>query len=109
YARESGVRNLKKHIEKVYRKSALKIIQDIGEEDVLSEDKALTTEGKEAQSAAVTDGTEVQHTPSDQQMEKETTETPRIALKVPESVHVAITRDNLKDYVGPPVFTSDRL
>ena len=28
YCRESGVRNLKKHIEKVYRKAALKIVQD---------------------------------------------------------------------------------
>ena len=42
-------------------------------------------------------------------MEKQTTETPRIALKVPDSVHVSINKDNLKDYVGPPVFTSDRL
>jgi Lon-like ATP-dependent protease len=28
---------------------------------------------------------------------------------VPESVHVTIDKDNLKDYVGPPVFTADRL
>lgn len=39
----------------------------------------------------------------------ETAEKPRVALQVPESVHVSITRENLKDYVGPPVFTSDRL
>jgi ATP-dependent Lon protease len=41
--------------------------------------------------------------------EKETTETPRVSLHVPDTVHVAIDEDNLKDYVGPPVFTSDRL
>ncbi|KAK3646932.1 ATP-dependent Lon protease pim1 [Elasticomyces elasticus] len=109
YARESRVRNLKKHIEKVYRKSALKIIQDIGEEEVLSEDKALTEEGKVAQAAAESDGTEVKDTPGEEQIRKETTEVPRVALKVPDSVHVAITKDNLADYVGPPVFTSDRL
>ncbi|KAK0834303.1 ATP-dependent Lon protease pim1 [Friedmanniomyces endolithicus] len=111
YARESGVRNLKKHIEKVYRKSALKIIQDLGEEEgsVLSEDKALTVEGKEAQAAAATDGTETKDTPSSQQMEAETTETPRVSLNVPDTVHVAITKDNLPDYVGPPIFTFDRL
>lgn len=108
YARESGVRNLKKHIEKVYRKSALKIIQDLGE-DVLSEDKALTQEGKAAQAEAHKDESEVRETPSEEQMEKETTENPRVALKVPDSVHVKITKDNLKDYVGPPIFTSDRL
>jgi Lon-like ATP-dependent protease len=34
YARESGVRNLKKMVEKIYRKVALKIVQeDLGEED----------------------------------------------------------------------------
>src|SRR5690606_6740032 len=45
YCRESGVRNLKKQIEKVYRKSALKIVQELGE-DVLPEGEALTEEGK---------------------------------------------------------------
>ncbi|KAF2452719.1 Lon protease C-terminal proteolytic domain-containing protein [Lineolata rhizophorae] len=106
YCRESGVRNLKKQIEKVYRKSALKIIQDIGE-DILSEDKALTVEGKEAQEEASKDNTDVKETPEN--MDKETTEQPRVPLKVPDSVHVAIGKDNLKDYVGPPVFTADRL
>ncbi|KAJ9669718.1 ATP-dependent Lon protease pim1 [Coniosporium apollinis] len=106
YCRESGVRNLKKQIEKVYRKSALKIIQDLGE-DVLSEDKALTEEGKAAQLESSKDTTDVKETPEN--IENETTETPRIALKVPDSVHVSINKDNLKDYVGPPVYTSDRL
>ncbi|SMQ51239.1 unnamed protein product [Zymoseptoria tritici ST99CH_3D7] len=106
YCRESGVRNLKKQIEKVYRKSALKIIQDLGEE-VLSEDKALTEEGKAAAEESKKDDTEVNVTPEN--IEQETTEVPRVALNVPDSVHVNITSENLKDYVGPPVFTSDRL
>jgi len=106
YCRESGVRNLKKQIEKVFRKSALKIVQDVGE-DVLSEDKALTEEGKVAQQEAAKDETDVKETP--ETIAQETTEKPRVALKVPDSVHVRITKDNLKDYVGPPVFTADRL
>lgn len=106
YCRESGVRNLKKQIEKVYRKSALKIIQDLGEE-VFSEDKALTEEGKAAQEASRKDTSDVKNTP--ESIAKETTETPRTGLQVPEGVHVNIDRGNLKDYVGPPVFTSDRL
>ncbi|KAI4835467.1 lon protease-like protein [Aureobasidium sp. EXF-8845] len=106
YCRESGVRNLKKQIEKVYRKSALKIIQDLGE-DAFPEEKALTPEGKEAQAAAAKDTSDPKETPSD--IEKETTETPRVALSVPSSVNVRVTKDNLKDYVGPPVFTADRL
>ena len=106
YCRESGVRNLKKQIEKVYRKSALKIVQDIGEE-VLSEDKALTQEGKAAQEESKKDDSDVKTTSTN--VENETTETPRISLNVPDTVHVSISKDNLKDYVGPPVFTADRL
>ena len=106
YCRESGVRNLKKQIEKVYRKSALKIIQDIGE-DILSEDKALTEEGKAAQEESKKDQSDVKET--SENIANETTEIPRVSLKVPDSVHVSIGKDNLKDYVGPPIFTSDRL
>ena len=106
YCRESGVRNLKKQIEKVYRKSALKIIQELGE-DVLSEDKALTEEGKAAQKEAELDETDVTQTPVN--IANETTETPRVKLTVPDSVQVDIGKHNLKDYVGPPIFTSDRL
>ena len=106
YCRESGVRNLKKQIEKVYRKSALKIVQDLGE-SVLPEEEALTEEGKAAMEESKKDETDVKETPEN--IEKETTETPRVSLHVPDTVHVTIDKDNLKDYVGPPVFTSDRL
>ncbi|KAL8923122.1 MAG: hypothetical protein Q9208_004806 [Pyrenodesmia sp. 3 TL-2023] len=107
YCRESGVRNLKKQIEKVYRKSALNIIRDVGEEDVLAESAALTDEGKAAQQESAKDDTDVKETP--QSIEKETTPHPRVSLKVPDTVNITIDRTNLKDYVGPPIFTSDRL
>ena len=106
YCRESGVRNLKKQIEKLYRKSALNIIQDLGEE-VFSEDKGLTEEGKAAQAESEKDESDVKETPG--AIENETTPTPRKQMMVPDGVHVSIDRQNLKDYVGPPVFTSDRL
>ncbi len=106
YCRESGVRNLKKQIEKVYRKSALKIVQEVGEE-ALPESAALTEEGKAAQEASEKDTTDVKTT--SENVESERTEVPRVSMAVPESVHVSIGKDNLKDYVGPPVFTSDRL
>ena len=108
YCRESGVRNLKKQIEKVYRKAAFKIVQDLGE-DVLGEEKAITDEGKVAQEEwkKEHENLDPKETPSDQ--EKSTTETPRLALKVPDTVHLSIGKDSLNDYVGPPIFTSDRL
>ena len=107
YCRESGVRNLKKQIEKVYRKAAFKIIQDLGEE-ALPEEEALTDDGKAAQAE------DKEHESPDPaqapiEPEKSTTETPRRGLKVPEEVTLDIGKDSLKDYVGPPVFTADRL
>jgi Lon-like ATP-dependent protease len=106
YCRESGVRNLKKHIEKVYRKAALKIVSEVGE-DALPEADALTEEGKAAQKESEKSESDAKDTPEN--IEKQTTEIPRVALKVPDSVHVSITQENLKDYVGPPVYISDRL
>jgi Lon-like ATP-dependent protease len=106
YCRESGVRNLKKQIEKVYRKSALKIVTDLGE-DALPESEALTDEGKAAQQEAEKDESDVKET--SENIENETTSNPRVALKVPDSVHVSIGKDNLKDYVGPPIYTHDRM
>ncbi|KAH7382401.1 Lon protease C-terminal proteolytic domain-containing protein [Phaeosphaeria sp. MPI-PUGE-AT-0046c] len=106
YCRESGVRNLKKHIEKVYRKAALKIVAEVGE-DALPEAEALTEEGKEAQKESEKDQTDPNVTPEN--IDKQAIEKPRVALKVPDSVHVSITQENLKDYVGPPVYISDRL
>ncbi|KAF3942186.1 hypothetical protein ABW19_dt0209119 [Dactylella cylindrospora] len=106
YCRESGVRNLKKHIEKIYRKAALKIVQDIGEED-LPEEKASIEEGKETQKEDAEKTEEIANPTSEAQ--PVTTETPRAALEVPESVHINIDKTNLKDYVGPPIYTSDRL
>lgn len=111
YCRESGVRNLKKQIEKVYRKSALKIVQDLGEE-VLPESEALTEEGKAALAESEKEKakeTDKKETSATEATEKETTPKPRVALKVPEDLEVVINKDNLKDYVGSPVFTSDRL
>jgi Lon-like ATP-dependent protease len=62
YCRESGVRNLKKHIEKVYRKAALKIVSEVGE-DALPEAAALTEEGKAAQKESEKDETDANATP----------------------------------------------
>ncbi|TGZ81362.1 ATP-dependent protease La [Ascodesmis nigricans] len=116
YCRESGVRNLKKQIEKVYRKAALKIVQELGEEG-LPEAKAITEEGKIAQEVSEKIAEEIEKSgdaaaateKKDVDMEAQTTVEPRVSLEVPASVHVDITKENLKDYVGPPVFTSDRL
>ncbi|KAM5470873.1 ATP-dependent Lon protease pim1 [Microsporum audouinii] len=102
YCRESGVRNLKKQIEKVYRKAALKIIQDLPDEEP-SEETNVREEVRAEQEGNTKGETEAT-------MESASQETPKLeAVQVPSDVHVSIGKDNLKDYVGPPVFTSDRL
>ena len=63
YCRESGVRNLKKHIEKIHRKTAFQIVEN---------DDSATHES-------------------------------------PSQFEVLLNGENLKDFVGKPVFTKERL
>ncbi|KAI0749635.1 ATP-dependent protease La [Daedaleopsis nitida] len=132
YCRESGVRNLKKHIDKIYRKAALKIVRELGEE-VFPEPTPLPT--AEAAAAAessksdepspeTTTTVEKQDAPTDTpdapetgtprtsseaESERVVTTVERMPMKVPDTVHVTITPENLKDYVGPPVYQKDRM
>ncbi|KAG5210062.1 Lon protease-like protein, mitochondrial [Trichophyton interdigitale] len=104
YCRESGVRNLKKQIEKVYRKAALKIIQRLPEEEPSEESKVREEVRAEQEDATKREADAATESTGQPQ------EAPKLeAVQVPPDVHVSIGKDNLKDYVGPPVFTSDRL
>ena len=47
--------------------------------------------------------------PSEADGKKPVTTKERKPMEIPSSVHVRITPDNLKDYVGPPVYQKDRL
>ncbi|KAF8550574.1 ATP-dependent protease La [Imleria badia] len=116
YCRESGVRNLKKHVEKIYRKAALKLILDLGE-DVFPEPtpnpKVSSTESRtvESQEPLSNEPTETSaETSTHESSERKTVTTQeRQPLEVPEHIHVRITPENLKDYVGPPVYHNDRM
>lgn len=117
YCREAGVRNLKKQIDKVFRKSSLNIVKELGEQGLPEED-GITAEGKAAAESAETkkrdqtreEGPETpaQKLPNDEPAPA-TSETPRKQLEVPDSVKVSIDANNLKDYVGAPIYLSDRL
>ena len=109
YCRESGVRNLKKQVEKVYRKVALKIVSEHGE-TTFPEAEAMTAEAKETikenvQERLPADATDaaVNENVSDAVVE------PRVPFKVPDSVHVQIGPDDLQKYVGVPIWTNERL
>jgi Lon-like ATP-dependent protease len=119
YCRESGVRNLKKHIDKIYRKAAFKLVDELGD-DVLPEPaapKALPTDGDSVhkvdtqapppnEPAAPESAVPKQDQESS---EREVTTEARPPLRIPDSIHVRITPENLKDYVGPPVYHKDRM
>ncbi|EIW73466.1 hypothetical protein TREMEDRAFT_67376 [Tremella mesenterica DSM 1558] len=114
YCRESGVRNLKKHIEKIYRKAAFKIVSDLGE-SALPEPTPLSLADSEV---STVDTQQPDIKPLSEQMPSDTTTpapeikvttTPRKPLAVPEGIHVNVTAENLRDYVGPPIYHRDRL
>jgi Lon-like ATP-dependent protease len=124
YCRESGVRNLKKHIDKIYRKAAFKIVSDLGESalpEPTEETAAMEQNANDGESTVETQQPDVKPAsealPSDSQenvASKEESRTPvttkkRQPLKVPEGVSVRVTHDNLRDYVGPPIYHKDRL
>jgi Lon-like ATP-dependent protease len=103
-------------LQQIYRKAAYKIVSDLGE-SALPEPQEVEggKEGSvEAQIPDVKPPSE--RLPGDEPPSsgesstvKKTTTKPRKAMKVPDNVHVKITKDNLKEYVGPAVYHKDRL
>ncbi|ODQ71613.1 hypothetical protein LIPSTDRAFT_55416 [Lipomyces starkeyi NRRL Y-11557] len=93
YCAESGVRNLKQQIEKVYRKAAFEIVKDLKEDPSAAELNLLTEEGKANADSP----------------EKSSSEVLRVPYKVPSTVHVNVNPENLHNYVGPPIYVFDKL
>lgn len=106
YAREAGVRNLKKHLEKIYRKSALKLVQKgvEGTQDAVGAGDAETaehgSEHAEGESSAIK--------PPAPQVRRNEADEAAAAAEFPDPV-ITVDVDQLKDYVGQPPFTSDRI
>jgi Lon-like ATP-dependent protease len=97
YCRESGVRNLKKHVDKIMRKAAYKIVEQVADKESAA-DKELDEQGE--QLATPTDDTNVHHPVTTQE---------RQPMSIPTNYALDIHATDLKDYVGAPVFTTDRL
>ena len=76
--------------------------EEAAKEELSQPAKSPATEPTDARSNAETVSS------STEEQSNVTTED-RKPLEVPNSVHVQITPDNLKDYVGPPVYQKDRM
>lgn len=135
YCRESGVRSLKKALEKIYRKAALQLVEEIGDpagseaelavsasesdksketnvekenerkEEVAADLQTTSPEGKPAEKTLSANGEK-----PNENVSKGKEKTPEITkLIIPDDFKLDITPKNLSKYVGPPVFTSDRM
>ncbi|KAJ1912635.1 ATP-dependent Lon protease pim1 [Mycoemilia scoparia] len=147
YCRESGVRNLKKHVEKVFRKAALKVVDGgiaiekdedsdiannakgvvmdtIDGSSTLETNDSINVATQEKQDTGSVDETASSSSAStkvgDEQKEDTTphkeaskkyisSNERRQPLYIPKEYNLDISSSNLKDYVGPPVFETDRL
>lgn len=105
----------------MYRKAALKIVQDIGEPE-LSESAAkiippsiAAVDASTPSSTIDPASTIIQHLIEKQDGEVEAgadrkaSTGIRAPLVVPSTVHVSITAENLLEYVGPPMYQKDRM
>ncbi|KAK9452584.1 Lon protease C-terminal proteolytic domain-containing protein [Dipodascopsis uninucleata] len=101
YCRESGVRNLKQQIEKVYRKSAYQIVKELKEDE--KEPEFITTATQESNAEEATAASSAPSPNADAGQFKIK------PLEVPKSISLKITPENLSDFVGPPIYTSDKL
>ncbi|CCH58665.1 hypothetical protein TBLA_0A08760 [Henningerozyma blattae CBS 6284] len=106
YCRESGVRNLKKHIDKIYRKASLNVVKQLSIED---EDSLKSEENKDKEVSTKLEEKELNENKTGE-LKREKSKAKEVQpMKIPDTIKLEINSENLKDYVGPVVYTTDRL
>lgn len=105
-------------VQQIYRKAALKIILDHGEvfpepiepESATTSDSAPSSPSSTQESSPNEPGETTPKETSEAVPEsKMVTTQERNPLRIPEYISMRITPDNLKEYVGPPVYHKDRM
>ncbi|CCH45738.1 hypothetical protein BN7_5324 [Wickerhamomyces ciferrii] len=99
YAKENGVRRLKQLVEKVYRKAAFKAVTDFVEK---------TEGGNKTPEEEIKPNIDHREPKSDREAVKKE-DIPVETVELPKDFALEITPTTLKDYIGPPIYTSDRL
>lgn len=106
YCRESGLRNVKKLITRIFSKASLKIVEQLEEREGVNKIEnpepvvaaTETAETKETEPAEESDSTSV----AEEELEFE-------PMKIPDDIKLEITPAVLKDYVGPEIYTKARV
>ena len=118
YCREAGVRNLKKQLEKIYRKVALQLVKSgktevekiVEEPPKVVEAEGEGTNGKEKGEGYVEEKKEGNKEEAKSSSSETRAEKMKPAQKVTYSGEpVVIGKSNLKDFCGQPPFTQDRI
>lgn len=126
YAREAGVRSLKQLLEKTYRKVALKLVRgglsgptprndqaDPAQPgDSVSEHGGVGLGDDDAPSQPPPDSTTSENGVApveNQPLDSHAAQSPPAVTLTGDYTKIVISPDDLKDYVGPPPFTSDRI
>ena len=112
YCREAGVRNLKKHIEKIYRKCALRLVHAgaKGPKQLMEEQKKENEAG-EADEEDAEKPTEASEESTSKKPEETATEQAEPEMPAAEYTGdpIVVTPASLQDLVGVAPFKSDRL
>lgn len=132
YCRESGLRNIKKLITRLFSKASLKIVEEIEDKEEVvataarvAAEKVKEDEGnrknlaeleakKHEESETLAEATVTEFSSGDPEPNREPKDAEQVEeevtrLEVPDDVKVEITPDNLKDFVGPEIYTRDRV
>ncbi|KAL6454561.1 PIM1 Lon protease [Candida maltosa Xu316] len=113
YCRESGLREVKRQINKIFSKAVRQMVEKLEESEVTKEEsteggKAVANDPEVLQTAtegkAVEEKTEVK---TETKTEKESEEVQKLSL--PDDLKIEVTPENLKDFVGPEIYLKDRL
>ncbi|WIA37624.1 hypothetical protein OEZ86_014525 [Tetradesmus obliquus] len=129
YCREAGVRNLKKHLEKIYRKAAFKLVQGgaklvaleppaaaaaaaaDADADASAADKQQQEQGQEAEAAdagAASADSSSSSSSSDTAAESSSSSSGTTLQVVYKGDPISIGDGDLKEYVGLPPFAQDK-
>ncbi|KAM9909344.1 hypothetical protein OXX69_005514 [Metschnikowia pulcherrima] len=107
YCRESGLRNLKKLITRIFSKASLKIVQQL--EERAPEEATETKEEKPTTINEDVDSKIVQEFKAVDTGITKSDEDVVLPHEIPEDIKLEVTPQVLKDYVGPEIYTRSRV